>query len=143
MPRRALEELSRNECFALLEDESVGRLVYVDELGPAAVPVNYALAGDDIVFRSEGGSKIRALHDHDDVAFEVDHIDHAGHSGWSVLVRGTSEDVDFEHLSDIFQRIDGDVPLPWKKGVHNIWVVIRPKSVTGRRLEDFVSEDFF
>ena len=127
--------------FHIAREESVGRLVYVDELGPAAVPVNYALAGHDIVFRSEDGSKIRALREHD-VAFEVDHIDDATHSGWSVLVRGTSEEVEFEHLHD-FGRIDGDVPTPWKKGVHKIWVVIRPKTVTGRRLEDFASEDFF
>ena len=142
MPRRALEELSWNECFALLGEGSVGRLVYVDELGPAAVPVNYALAGDDIVFRSEVGSKIRALPDHD-IAFEVDHIDHATHSGWSVLVRGTSEEVQFERLGEVLKRIDGDVPLPWKKGIHKIWVDIKPKTVTGRRLEDFISEDFF
>ena len=142
MPRRTLEELTRNECFALLAEESVGRLVYVNELGPAAVPVNYALAGYDIVFRSEAGSKIRALSDHD-IAFEVDHIDHATHSGWSVLIRGTSEEVEFERLGEVLKRIDGDAPLPWKKGVHKTWVVIRPKTVTGRRLEDFVSEDFF
>jgi hypothetical protein len=40
-------------------------------------------------------------------------------------------------------RIDGYVPLPWKKGIHKIWVVITPKTVTGRRLADFVFEDFF
>ena len=142
MPRRTLEELTRDECFALLGEESVGRLVYVDELGPAAVPVNFALAGYDIVFRSDAGSKIQALPDHN-IAFEVDHIDHATHSGWSVLIRGNSEEVEFERLGEVLKRIDGEVPLPWKKGVHKIWVVIEPKTVTGRRLEDFVSEDFF
>jgi len=114
----------------------------VDELGPAAVPVNYALAGYDIVFRSEAGSKIRALPDHD-IAFEVDHVDHATRSGWSVLIRGISEEVEFERLGEVLKEIDGDVPLPWKKGVHKIWVVIKPKTITGRRLEDIVSEDFF
>ena len=142
MPRRALEELTWDECFALVAEEGVGRLVYVDELGPAAVPVNYALAGYDIVFRSEGGSKIRAL-PHHDVAFEVDHIDHVGHSGWSVLIRGASEEVEFERLGEVLKGIDGDLPLPWKKGIHKLWVVIKPKTITGRRLEDFVSEDFF
>ena len=142
MPRRTLEELSWDDCFALLGEESVGRLVYVDELGPAAVPVNYVLAGQDIVFRSEDGSKVRGIHDHD-VAFEVDEINHSTSSGWSVLVRGTSEVVEFEQLGEVLRRIDGDVPLPWKKGVHKIWVVIRPKTVTGRSLGDFVSEDFF
>ena len=142
MQRRMIEELSWDECMALLAEESVGRLVYVDELGPAAVPVNYALAGHDIVFRSEDGSKIRGLQDHD-VAFEVDRIDHAAHSGWSVLVRGTRDVVEFERLAGVLKRIDGDPPLPWKKGIHKIWVVITPTTVTGRSLEDFVSEDFF
>src|ERR1039457_1757544 len=41
MPRRALEEVPWDECFRLLGQETVGRLVYVDDLGPAAVPVNY------------------------------------------------------------------------------------------------------
>ena len=142
MTRRALEDLSSDECFTLLGQETVGRLVYVDDLGPAAVPVDYALAGHGIVFRSEDGSKIRASREHD-VAFEVDHIDRASRSGWSVLVRGTSEEVEFEHLHELLGRIDGYVPLPWKKGIHKIWVVITPKTVTGRRLADFADEDFF
>jgi nitroimidazol reductase NimA-like FMN-containing flavoprotein (pyridoxamine 5'-phosphate oxidase superfamily) len=142
MPRRALEELSWNECFTLLGQETVGRFVYVDDLGPAAVPVNYAVAGQSIVFRSEEGSKVRGLGDHG-VAFEVDHIDDANRSGWSVLVRGTSEQVEFERLPELLRRIDGEVPLPWKKGIHKIWVVITPTTATGRRLADFVSDDFF
>ena len=142
MPRRSLEELSSDECFALLGQETVGRLVYVDDLGPAAVPVNYALAGQGIVFRSEEGSKISALREHD-VAFEVDRIDEASHSGWSVLVRGTSEEVEFEHLHELLSRVTGYVPLPWKKGIHRIWVVFTAKTVTGRRLADFADEDFF
>ena len=142
MARLTLENLSWDECFTLLGQGTVGRLVYSDELGPAAVPVNYALAGQHIVFRSEDGSKVRGLRDHR-VAFEVDHIDDASRSGWSVLVRGTSEEVEFERLPELLGRIDGDVPLPWKKGIHKIWVVITPKTVTGRRLADFASEEFF
>jgi hypothetical protein len=142
MARRTLENLSWDECFTLLGQGTVGRLVYSDELGPAAVPVNYALAGQHIVFRSEDGSKVRGLRDHR-VAFEVDHIDDASRSGWSVLVRGTSEEVEFERLPELLGRIDGDVPLPWKKGIHKIWVVITPTTLTGRRLADFASDDFF
>jgi uncharacterized protein len=142
MPRRALENLSWDECFSLLGQETVGRFVYTDDLGPAAVPVNYAIAGQSIVFRSEDGSKVRGVGDHG-VAFEVDHIDDASHSGWSVLVRGTSEHVEFEQLPEVLRRIDGAVPLPWKKGIHKIWVVITPVTVTGRRLAGFVSDDIF
>jgi uncharacterized protein len=116
--------------------------VYSDDLGPAAIPVNYALAGQDIVFRSEDGSKVRGLRDHS-VAFEVDHIDDASRSGWSVLVRGTSQMIELERVHEVLRRIDGDLPLPWKTGIHKIWVVITPKTVTGRRLADIAFEYFF
>jgi nitroimidazol reductase NimA-like FMN-containing flavoprotein (pyridoxamine 5'-phosphate oxidase superfamily) len=134
-----LEDLSRDECFALLGKETVGRLVYSDELGPAAVPVNYAIAGQNIVFRSADGSKMYGSRN-GGVAFEVDHIDYASRSGWSVLVRGTSEEVEMERVPELLRQIDGDVPLPWKTGIHRIWVVITPITVTGRRMADIVFE---
>jgi uncharacterized protein len=142
MPRRILEELSWDECFTLIGQEAVGRLVYTDDLGPAAIPVNYAIAGHDIVFRSAEGSKVRGLRANA-IAFEVDHIDLVNRSGWSVLVRGTSEEVEMERVPELLRRIDGDVPLPWKKGTHRIWVVITPNTVTGRRLAGPAFEDFF
>jgi len=142
VPRRALEDLSRDECFALLGKETIGRLVYSDELGPAAVPVNYAVAGQNIVFRSADGSKMHGSRN-GGVAFEVDHIDYASRSGWSVLVRGTSEEVEMERVPELLRQIDGDVPLPWKTGVHRIWVVITPVTVTGRRMAGLVFEPLF
>ena len=142
MPRRKLEELAWDECFALLKGATVGRLVYEDESGPAAVPVNYVVAGHDIVFRTQEGSKVRALRTHR-VAFEVDDIDFADRSGWSVLVRGTCEEVELERLPRLLERIDGDLPRPWKEGVHKLWVVITPKTVTGRRLADYAFDEFF
>ena len=105
MPRRILEELSSDECFTLLRQQVIGRLVYQDELGPAAVPVNYAVAGNTIVFRSEAGSKVRGLHERD-IAFQVDDIDTGSHSGWSVLIRGAAEEVEFERLSELIRQID-------------------------------------
>jgi len=139
VPRRTLESLTWDECVALLGQASVGRLVYEDDLGPAAVPVIYGIAGQDIVFRSEGGSKIEALHDRT-VGFEVDSIDEDTHTGWSVLARGTSREVEFEQLPELVRQLDGDVPIPWKKGIHLIWVTISPTSLTGRRLADFAFE---
>jgi len=142
MAKRTLEHLAWDECFTLLTHETVGRLVYQDDLGLTAIPVNYGVAGHDIVFRSDDGSKIRALREHD-VAFEVDHIDDASRSGWSVLIRGTSEEVGIERVPELLRRLHGSVPLPWKKGVHKIWVVITPRTVTGRRLAEYAFDDFF
>ena len=132
MAQRDLEDLSADECFKLLATERVGRLVYYDDLGPLAVPVNYALAGHDIVFRVEGGAKQTAMKQ-PMLAFEVDHIDEDAHSGWSVLVRGVGDEVDLERVPALLREMDG-VPTPWAVGIHNVWLQIVAHHVTGRRL---------
>ena len=86
MTQRELEELSRQECFDLLRKEKVGRLVYIDDLGPVAEPVNYAVAGETIVLRVEGGGKRQAAAQAV-LAFEVDHIDPEHKSGWSIIMQ--------------------------------------------------------
>ena len=133
MPRRAIHAIEQSECLELLAGEHVGRLVFVDGDGPAALPVVYSMAGKEVVFRSEPGAKIQALHGRP-VGFEVDAIDATTHTGWSVLLRGTSREVELDDLPDLLRQFDGDVPLPWKTGVHRVWVAIAPTMVTGRRL---------
>jgi len=87
------------------------------------------------------GTKIEALHAHD-VAFEVDRVDIESHTGWSVLVRETSREVALDDLPELLRLVDGDVPLPWRKAVHSIWVAITPAQVTGRRLAgELIDED--
>ena len=66
----------------------------------------------------------------------------ASRSGWSVLVRGTGEEVEMERVPELLRRINDDVPLSWKEGIHKTWVVITPKTVTGRRLADMTVEGF-
>lgn len=107
--------------------------MYQDDLGPLAVPVNYALSGNDIVFRVEGGAK-RAAMQQPTVAFEVDHIDEDRKVGWSVLVRGVGAEVDPERVPELLRAMDGHFPTPWAAGIHNVWLQIVPHSVTGRRL---------
>jgi len=133
MTQRELEDLSPAECFRLLAAAHVGRLVYQDDLGPLAVPVNYALAGQDIVFRVEGGAKRTAMQQ-PMLAFEVDHVDEDQKSGWSVLVRGVGAEVDLERVPALLRAMDGHSPTPWAVGIHNVWLQIVPHTVTGRRL---------
>ena len=132
MPQRKLEELTEDECFTLLGQEVVGRLVYVDDQGPVAIPVNYALDGRSVVFRTEGGSKVDALRH--PLAFEVDHVDPVERSGWSVLVRGTGRLVELATVPEMLHRMAGRFPAPWAVGHHNTWVAISPDAVTGRNL---------
>ena len=50
--RPVLEELSTAECRACLAPGGVGRFLFMAERGPVAIPVNYRMLGQDIVFRT-------------------------------------------------------------------------------------------
>jgi nitroimidazol reductase NimA-like FMN-containing flavoprotein (pyridoxamine 5'-phosphate oxidase superfamily) len=136
MTQRELEEMSRQECFELLVQEKVGRLVYVDDLGPVAEPVNYALVGETIVLRVEGGSKRQAMTEAL-LAFEVDHIDADQKSGWSIIIRGPGTEVPFDDVPALvheFHEMGVDPPSPWPSGIHKVWLRIRIKRLSGRKL---------
>jgi nitroimidazol reductase NimA-like FMN-containing flavoprotein (pyridoxamine 5'-phosphate oxidase superfamily) len=133
MTQRDIETLSPDECFDLLRQASIGRLVYVDEAGPVAVPVNYAMAGREIVIRVEGGTKQAAM-GQPALAFEVDDIDDEEQSGWSVIARGIGRQVSIEDVPVLLRRLEAHPPRPWAEGIHNVWLQITPRIVTGRRL---------
>ena len=67
--------------------------------GPVALPVNFRMFGDDVVFRTAALSSVRSATHGGRVGFEVDHIDDAMREGWSVLVTGYALE-----LRDVEQR---------------------------------------
>jgi len=83
------------------------------------------------VFRTDPGSKLDTTADSAPVALEVDAVDEATRTGWSVIVRGqvakVVEPADLERLRAL--------PLyPWAPGAKARYVRIRPASITGRRI---------
>ncbi|MCW2528108.1 MAG: Pyridoxamine 5-phosphate oxidase [Pseudonocardiales bacterium] len=132
MTQRELEDLSVQDCFDFLGRSSIGRLVYLDERGPIAIPVNYVLADQSVVIRVGGGAK-RAAMDQTLLAFEVDHIDDDRRTGWSVILRGTGVVVPNTLVPETLHHMTGS-PLPWAFGIHNVWLKITPDTVTGKRL---------
>jgi nitroimidazol reductase NimA-like FMN-containing flavoprotein (pyridoxamine 5'-phosphate oxidase superfamily) len=124
-----LEVLSEEECRALLEQETVGRVgLSVDAL-PAILPVNYAMVEGGIVFRTGEGGKLRAALCRTIVAFEVDHIDPIRADGWSVLVVGMAEPVGAPTEPPATAG-----PTPWAGGSRPHLVRISPEVISGRRI---------
>ena len=134
MTQRIIEDLSEDECFRLAATQTLGRFVFSDSDGPGAVPVNFGIAGKRIVFRTEQGSHLRDLLA-GPVAFEVDHTQPESAEGWSVLFRGSAEEVPLDAVPDLLKQMGEGFPHPWGEGVHNIWIAITARKVTGRRLE--------
>jgi nitroimidazol reductase NimA-like FMN-containing flavoprotein (pyridoxamine 5'-phosphate oxidase superfamily) len=132
------EILDRDECMRLLATQQVGRLAVVAGHYPLVVPVNFALDRGIIVFRSNLGVKLDAAQ-HQNVAFQVDEIDVARRSGWSVLVTGMAEVVTDRHAPDLVERSKALPIEPFDEGVKDQWVRIIPNEVSGRHItpEDF------
>jgi len=66
----------------------VGRVALIDQGEPVILPVNHAMDGEAVVFRTARGSKLMAADNEMPVAFEVDGFDEDRRAGWSVVVRG-------------------------------------------------------
>lgn len=127
------EVLSPPECRSLLGSHRVGRLAVIAGDYPMVVPVNYAVDGDVIVFRSGPGTKLEAAQ-RCNVAFEVDHIDLDHREGWSVLVTGRAEVVTEDHDPALVARTTALQVDPLDPTGKEAWVRILVTSISGRRL---------
>lgn len=125
-------EMTVEECLELLGGGLVGRVAMATPMGPRIVPVNYAMVEDTIVFRTTPYSELGTYGWNTDLAFEVDHLDYEKHQGWSVVAVGRAELVeDPDDLRDIRTHWD---PAPWASGRRHLYIRLRWRDVTGRRL---------
>src|SRR4029453_2001517 len=124
-----IEILDSDECRRLLAQDEIGRVSVVIGATPMILPVNYALDGDDIVFRTMPGSKLDVGQGH--AAFEVDSFDRQKKAGWSVLVTGPLEGSSWYQTGDM-QRVQTLPVRPWATGERNLWLRLRPSFITGR-----------
>lgn len=125
------QELTKDECFSLLARQHLGRVVLVDDRGPIALPVTFVLDQHTVLFRSDEGTKLDVASRSGRVAFEIDGIDEATRTGWSVLVRGEATEV--TNPADL-ARVRKLPLYPWAPGAKRRYIRILPASLTGRRI---------
>ncbi|WP_423184539.1 pyridoxamine 5'-phosphate oxidase family protein [Arthrobacter sp. NyZ413] len=120
-------ELSTHECWKYLRSSSVGRVAVVVGEHPEIFPVNYVPDDDSLVFRTGPGTKLDAVLRGKPVAFEADGMNTYGTIAWSVMVKGTTAEV--QRLDDLPVRL----PEPWEEGGKEHVIRILPSQVSGRR----------
>lgn len=125
-----LESLDARECQSLLATHSIGRVAFTEHALPAIRPVNYILQGAHIVLRTRADGLAARL-DGQIVAFEIDEVDAATESGWSVVVTGTARVL--REPADLV-RLDAVPMASWAGPDHQTAVRITPGQVTGRRI---------
>jgi nitroimidazol reductase NimA-like FMN-containing flavoprotein (pyridoxamine 5'-phosphate oxidase superfamily) len=124
--------MDRDECLRLLAGDEIGRLAVVVGNTAIVLPVNYALDGETVVFRTDPGSKL----DHGPRArasFEVDSFDRARRTGWSVLATGRLEEVT-SYDTTTYERVRGVSVDSLVSGDKAHWMRLVPDRLTGRRV---------
>jgi nitroimidazol reductase NimA-like FMN-containing flavoprotein (pyridoxamine 5'-phosphate oxidase superfamily) len=127
-----LETIPLDDCLRLLASVPLGRVGFLSDGEVVVLPVNHAVYGQDVVFRTTLGSKLSAAESENAVTFEADHYDPRRRTGWSVLVTGRAamvyDDAEIAALNQLGLE-------PWPDAVdRSFWVRIRPTAITGRRL---------
>lgn len=124
--------LPHEECLALLETTTVGRIAFVNDEGQQLIPVNFALIDGAIYFRTLPDGFLSSLAmGHDDVAFGVDHYD-VFRNGWNVTVRGGARGV--EDRATINKVLSNHKLKPWAGGVRPLVIQVSLGSIDGRRV---------
>jgi transcriptional regulator with XRE-family HTH domain len=126
-----VHELDPRECHALLRSGGVARVVFVADRGPVALPVNFRMLGEDIVFRTGDGSIGQAVTAGGVLGFEVDHLDDALGEGWSVLATGHGELVEDKAVLEEIAALD---IRSWAGANRPRVVRLRIAELTGRRI---------
>jgi uncharacterized protein len=133
MELEGIEVLTLAECLALLARGCVGRVGFSHGGRPYVLPVNYAAdTNGAVVFRTGASSLLMAV-SRQDAAFEVDGLDEAHRTGWSVCVYGAALEIT-EAMDPITHRLRSLGVISWAPGRRERWLAITPQEITGRRL---------
>jgi uncharacterized protein len=129
----ALEEIGPAECWQLVASQPVGRVAVIVGHHPLVFPVNYAVEDKTILYRTGVGTKLWSVH-RSNVTFEVDMIDIAHRSGWSVMVMGVAQEMSIDRNRQDISRAELGGASPWAPGDRDHFIRIVADQITGRRI---------
>lgn len=122
-----VEHLAKSQCWELLKGQVIGRLGVVYAGHPEIFPVNYAVHNGSVVFRTAAGTKLAGSMPNAQVVFEIDGYDPHDEHAWSVILRGSAQQIAAPPES-------ARLPLqPWQAGTKDHFVRINAQQLSGRR----------
>ena len=126
-------ELTNQECQDRLASGTMGRVAWSAGGLQHILPVSYAMHVGNVVFRTSPYGVLAQLKHRTNVAFEIDQVDVAAGTAWSVVVQGRAEAVVLpQELVALWARSD---IVPWAPGTRNVFIAIVPQIISGRTLQ--------
>jgi nitroimidazol reductase NimA-like FMN-containing flavoprotein (pyridoxamine 5'-phosphate oxidase superfamily) len=133
-----MDNLTQDDCWRLLSLADVARIAVVTNEDLEIFPVNIAVDGPSIIFRTAEGTKLTATTNADRVVVEVDGFDADKGIAWSVVVKGDAEAIESPSEVARVQKL----PLhSWHEGFKDRFVRVRPGDVQGRRFKRVTHDD--
>jgi nitroimidazol reductase NimA-like FMN-containing flavoprotein (pyridoxamine 5'-phosphate oxidase superfamily) len=126
-----MDDLVEEVCWHLLSGSRLGRIAFILGDEPWVLPINFGMRDRALVFRTAAGSMLHSLADGAPVAMEVDNVDQAAQTGWSVIARGTLHEITDSQQTATFS--DGTVQ-PWAPGTKDRWMCVVPHAISGRAI---------
>jgi len=120
--------LDTDKAWDILASQRLGRLGVQSDVGVDIFPVNYAVDGESIVFRTAEGAKLTSLCSNSLVTFETDSWNEI--AGYSVVAKGHAAPVTDE--AEIAQ-VEALGLRPWVPTVKTTFVRIYVTSISGRK----------
>jgi nitroimidazol reductase NimA-like FMN-containing flavoprotein (pyridoxamine 5'-phosphate oxidase superfamily) len=135
--RRVVSPIDDAESMQLLRTERIGHLAYDSRYGPLALPLEYEVCDDSIVFLTYGpffteqDLRTGIARAEYRVHVEVDHLDPRRREGWMVVVAGAAHHVDDEAERAELAKVSLE---PWVDGEPEHMIRIHPAHVEGQRI---------
>jgi len=123
-----IEDMTDQECWAILDRERFGRLAVAVHGEPDIFPINFIVDGNALLMRTAPGTKLTELVINAAVAVECDGRD--GDVAWSVILKGAARMVD--SLSETYADDEKHLET-WLPSDKPIYVEITPRELSGRR----------
>ncbi|MDR0285824.1 MAG: pyridoxamine 5'-phosphate oxidase family protein [Propionibacteriaceae bacterium] len=122
--------LDTDKAWDLLASGQLGRLAVQADVGVDIFPVNYAIDGECIIFRTAEGAKLSDLMAFGLATFEVDMWDEQ--CGYSVIAKGPATPV---RAVEEIAEVEALHLRPWVPTVKTVFVRICVTSISARKFE--------
>ena len=122
-------EISPAGCGELLAAHCRGRVAWTAPDGPQILPVSYTMLDQRVILRTYPYGLFSQLVRRQAAAFEVEELRPDSSFGWTILVRGTVQELDCADLQAGQAALDR--VTAWAPGSRNLLLVIA-RSVSGR-----------
>ena len=134
-----MDELTRDESIALLDESLVAHLGLVSDGEPYVTPMSFVRDGETLLFRTIAGRKLDAIREHPSVCIEVSSFDDETGDWVSVIVSGTAEEVldpatKQRAVDGLFRRYSSAIGDPLRPG--GLQPLPRSSHVVGVTIEE-------